>query len=208
MPVVFTSVLNPTTAGQDVSLPFDLSTLGRETSASSDPVDGGHNISQTPQVWLDHQVREIDGALVYNWDAVEDLFPKGLLDDMFEAYRLFLHRLASEEEAWQTEVRQLTPAVQLEQRTAVNATESLVSDELNLIWRKAARREPRKAVRMLSATTTALKPGLRLPGLNVIFPPSSVDHECRPYEFGWMLYAWLLGEADIAAAQPMLRAGE
>src|SRR5207253_1653923 len=37
-------------------------------------------VSQTPQVWLHHQVLEEHGALIFNWDAVESLFPPGLLD--------------------------------------------------------------------------------------------------------------------------------
>jgi hypothetical protein len=69
----------------------------------------------------------------------------------------------------------------------------LVDEANHVIWRKAARREPNKAVRALSAFTTALRPGLRLPGLDALFPPCRVDYECRPYEFGWMLYAWLSG---------------
>jgi hypothetical protein len=27
--------------------------------------------------------------------------------------------------------------------------------------------------------------------LNLLFPPDRIDFECRPYEFGWLLYAWL-----------------
>ena len=30
-----------------------------------------------------------------------------------------------------------------------------------------------------------------LPSMNLLLPPSSVDYECRPYELGWLLYAWL-----------------
>lgn len=70
---------------------------------------------------------------------------------------------------------------------------SLVSERDNVIWRKVARREPKKLVRAVSAATTALMPGLRLPGLDAIFPPGRIDHECRPYELGWLLYAWLSG---------------
>lgn len=69
--------------------------------------------------------------------------------------------------------------------------EELVSDRFNLIWRKVARREPRKAARGLGAVTTALRPGLRMPGVGALLPPNRVDHECRPYELGWLLYAWL-----------------
>ncbi|WP_345025939.1 condensation domain-containing protein, partial [Streptomyces sedi] len=32
-----------------------------------------HAISQTPQVWLDYQAEEREGALLYNWDAVDEL---------------------------------------------------------------------------------------------------------------------------------------
>ncbi|MCL3817844.1 hypothetical protein [Aeromicrobium wangtongii] len=69
--------------------------------------------------------------------------------------------------------------------------EPLVADAVGLIWRKAGRREPAKAVRRLSAVTTAIRPGMHLPGLDRVFPASRVDHECRPYELGWLLYAWL-----------------
>lgn len=85
-----------------------------------------HTCVQTPQVWLDFQVFEQAGALVLNWDAVEEIFPEGLLDDMFSTYCRLLHRLADEEEAWQETARQLVPLAQLEQRAAVNATEALV----------------------------------------------------------------------------------
>jgi hypothetical protein len=70
-------------------------------------------------------------------------------------------------------------------------SEELISDEAGLVWRKAGRREPRKAARALAATTTRIRPGWHLPGVDRVFPPSVVDHECRPYELGWLLYAWL-----------------
>lgn len=66
----------------------------------------------------------------------------------------------------------------------------IVSPEDAMIWRKVGRREPRKLVRSLSALTTAVVPGWHLPGLDTTFPPGLLDRECRPYEFGWMLYAW------------------
>lgn len=69
----------------------------------------------------------------------------------------------------------------------------LVASEKGVIWRKVARREPRKAVRALSAVTTSLLPGLHVPGLDTLFPPVRVDYECRPYELGWLIYAWLSG---------------
>jgi hypothetical protein len=73
--------------------------------------------------------------------------------------------------------------------------EALVIPDKGIVWRKVARREPNKLVRALAGTTTWLSRGFRLPALDVLFPPSRVDHECRPYELGWLLYAWLPGAA-------------
>ena len=69
----------------------------------------------------------------------------------------------------------------------------LVSHADRLVWRKVGRSEPRKAVRAIAAVTTALRPGLHLPGLDALFAPGPIDHECRPYELGWLIYAWLSG---------------
>ncbi|WP_407443752.1 hypothetical protein [Rhodococcus sp. (in: high G+C Gram-positive bacteria)] len=74
--------------------------------------------------------------------------------------------------------------------THPESSADLVCDDRNVVWRKVGRREPRKAVRSLSAVTTAARPGLVLPGLDRAFPPGPVDNECRPYELGWLLYAW------------------
>jgi hypothetical protein len=80
---------------------------------------------------------------------------------------------------------------------------TLVSPEKGVIWRKVARREPKKAARALAALTTSISPRLRIPGLDVLFPPNRVDYECRPYELGWLLYAWLAdGVVAKQAAAP------
>lgn len=68
--------------------------------------------------------------------------------------------------------------------------EPVVSPEDSVIWRKVGRNEPRKLVRSIAAVTTGLRAGLHLPGINMAFPPGRIDRECRPYEFGWLLYAW------------------
>ncbi len=70
---------------------------------------------------------------------------------------------------------------------------AMVDEGENVIWRKAGRREPKKLVRAVSALTTAVHPGMKLPTLDAIFPPNRLDRECRPYELGWLLYAWLSG---------------
>jgi len=104
MPVVFTSTLG---------------LGGRRWSTLGDLV---FNISQTPQVWLDHQVHEVEGALAFNWDAVGELFPAGMLDGMFAAYCELLDRLASGDGAWQQAAPVALPRGQLERRRQANAT--------------------------------------------------------------------------------------
>ena len=81
-------------------------------------------------------------------------------------------------------------------RTHPEVMDELVSPVHGVVWRKVGRREPAKAVRSVSAVTTSLRPGLHLPGLDMAFPPNKIDYECRPYELGWLLYAWLSG-ADV-----------
>ncbi|MGW2086494.1 amino acid adenylation domain-containing protein [Streptomyces sp. NPDC001880] len=53
-------------------------------------------VSQTPQVWLDHQVYGTrEGGLLLAWDAVEALFPEGVIDEMFAAYTGLVRSLAT-----------------------------------------------------------------------------------------------------------------
>jgi hypothetical protein len=70
-------------------------------------------------------------------------------------------------------------------------SESLILDDPPITWRKVARSDRRKAVRGLQAATTAVHPRLHAPMIDQVFPPRVVDHECRPYELGWLLMAWL-----------------
>ena len=59
-----------------------------------------YGLTQTPQVWLDHQVAQESGNLVFNWDAVEDLFTDGLLITMFNHYQNMLQDMALAPEGW------------------------------------------------------------------------------------------------------------
>ena len=81
-------------------------------------------ISQTPQVWLDHQISEQDGALVFNWDVIEELFPPGLIEDMFASYCNWLQQLANTDSAWEETHPQLLPPRQLASIVAVNDTDA------------------------------------------------------------------------------------
>jgi hypothetical protein len=68
--------------------------------------------------------------------------------------------------------------------------EPLIHDDLGVTWRKVHRGDPKKAVRAVRGLGTRVSPSLRLKSLDRVYRPLSVDRECRPYEFGWMLHAW------------------
>lgn len=105
MPVVFTSALgvpDGTAAPQDG--PFAHQVFG---------------LTQTPQVWLDHQVVEADGGIALNWDRVVGLFPEGMVEAMFEAYLYSLNWLA--EQPWDSAPPDLLPLAQAERRARINA---------------------------------------------------------------------------------------
>jgi len=81
-------------------------------------------ISQTPQVWLDHQVYEMDGDVLLAWDAVEALFPDGVIEAMFGAYIGLLNRLAGDASVWQEPIPALLPSSQRVVREGVNVTDT------------------------------------------------------------------------------------
>ncbi|PDP88037.1 non-ribosomal peptide synthetase, partial [Glycomyces fuscus] len=104
MPVVFTSTIGATGTGDAAVRP-----------SFAEPVWG---VSQTPQVWLDHQVVERDGGLALVWDAVSGLFPEGVLDAMFDAYGRVLRQLLDGD--WTRRPFHTPPPEQLLTREQVN----------------------------------------------------------------------------------------
>ncbi len=112
-PVVFTSALG----------------LGELFSADVTDAFGtpGWIISQGPQVSLDAQVTEFDGGVLVNWDVREDVFPPGVVDDMFAHHIGELRRLASAD--WETPSPPALPAAQRAVRDAVNSRGAVSSGE-------------------------------------------------------------------------------
>jgi amino acid adenylation domain-containing protein len=108
MPVVFTSALALSTGGQPAGRQF----FGEFV----------YSISQTPQVWLDLQVSEEGGELLINADAVDALFPAGLLDDLFAAYLRQLDLLGDGEHGWDEAGQVHLPGWQIAERARANAT--------------------------------------------------------------------------------------
>ncbi|MFG2139521.1 amino acid adenylation domain-containing protein [Streptomyces sp. NPDC048650] len=123
MPVVFTSTIGFSGRGDgERGALTALTTLGAGGSLVSSSV-------RTPQVWLDHQALEEAGELVLNWDVVEEMFPDGVVDGMWDAY-LDLVRDLCGEGAWRRPPSVLAPTADLEMRRAANATDAPVPSEL------------------------------------------------------------------------------
>jgi amino acid adenylation domain-containing protein len=78
--------------------------------------------SRAPQIWLDNQIYERDGALLVTWEALQNVFPAGMPQDMFAAYVRLLRRLAADQQRWQQQLLDLLPQEQREQRAAINTT--------------------------------------------------------------------------------------
>lgn len=117
-PVVFTSNLVSDT-GSDRPVRHHDSPFG----------DVVYAVSQTPQVGLDHQVAEVAGALEYSWDAVDAIYPRGLLDDLFAEYDAYLQRLAdASPDDWDLVAEPDLPAAQVARRVEVNRTAAPVPD--------------------------------------------------------------------------------
>ncbi len=89
-----------------------------------------YTISQTPQVWIDVHVWYESGGLDFNWDAVEELFPVGMIDAMFGAYCTMVEALADEPSYWERSRIDLVPPAQARLLDDVNRTAREIGTEL------------------------------------------------------------------------------
>ena len=71
-------------------------------------------VSQTPQVWLDFQTYLVDDEIVLCWDVVDELYPDGMIDDMFESLYTLLQSL-NDNENWYR-LPEILPLNQIEDR--------------------------------------------------------------------------------------------
>ena len=105
-----------------------------------------YGISQTPQVHLDHQAYQRGGRFELVFDAVEDLFPDGLLDAMLAGYETLLKRVTSGED--DVPAGELLAPGELHDRRRANDTETPIEERLLHagIERQAAERPDAPAV--------------------------------------------------------------
>jgi pyochelin synthetase len=109
MPIVFTSAIALNDQGEEPRFWRDATLV--------------HGLTQTPQVWIDCQVMVRGGCLAVNWDVRDGVFPPGLIDDLFGAFTALLHRLATDDTAWDRPADLPLPAAQLARRRAANDTD-------------------------------------------------------------------------------------
>ncbi|WP_353980204.1 amino acid adenylation domain-containing protein [Salinicola endophyticus] len=82
-------------------------------------------LSQTPQVWLDHQLYRVGNGILLAWDSVVGLFPEGLLETMFDAYVMLLQQLC--DSAWERPLGLPLPWAQQARRAMLNGQPSLAA---------------------------------------------------------------------------------
>lgn len=104
MPIVFTSALGAGDVGE---------ILDTNNGVFGKPA---YTITQTPQIWLDHQVLEEDGRLVFNWDVVEGIFDEALQNAIFRCYGSMVESLCKPDADWQRPIMPELPEEQMARR--------------------------------------------------------------------------------------------
>jgi amino acid adenylation domain-containing protein len=121
-------------AGADARMPFTFnSAIGYVRS----DIDGSalelfgpevYTSSQTPQVWLNAFAFEQHGSVVVQLDAVDGLFPDGMIRALAGGYQTLLHSLL-DEAMWSATTFDLLPDDQRARRKAANDTACLLPEQ-------------------------------------------------------------------------------
>jgi len=98
---------------------------------------------QTPQVYLDHQIFEVDNWILLSWEFAANLLPTSMVQDMMNAYENLLNDLADHPQSWSGPGRELIPSSQLALRKKINSEQRPVSeDTLHGLFLKSAQQFP------------------------------------------------------------------
>lgn len=186
MPVVFASVLGAQ-RGEDDRLFLERMDWTR--------LDGA---IQTPQVAFDHQVFETADGLVLHWDTLDERYPPGLLDAMFDAYRTLVDRLADHAEAWSRPAHPPLPQRQQDVRAQANDTHAKFEPQaLHAGFVEQARSHPERiAVVCTDATITygeLLDAAMQIASALVDAGHQPNDPVAIVAEKGWRQIAAMLG---------------
>lgn len=110
--------------GQPVLMPVVFtSTLGHAVASSGSAALGEvvRGYGQTPQVYLDCQVMEHEGALHCWWDSLDGMFPPGMVDEMFASFERLLD-LAAHDTSFLHRAAPMLSEDSRQARLALNAT--------------------------------------------------------------------------------------
>jgi hypothetical protein len=100
--------------------------------------------TQTPQVWLDHQIYEMDGELRVNWDYDPMHYDPRLMEVMLEEFRSLLIRMSQSQDLWTEVSLSLQPAV-LELRERINETQRDLDTDSGFLLHKLFKAEGRQS---------------------------------------------------------------
>ncbi len=137
---------------QDITMPVVFTSALGVNKGSDDPIHYFgkiiYGISQTPQVWLDHQVSVQDGELVLAWDALCELFPDGMIAEMFDVYKNVIQKIVSDELTWQKAGASLVDVPGKKIKEEANRTNFASSTEtlLSLFEKQVRNNDSREAV--------------------------------------------------------------
>jgi amino acid adenylation domain-containing protein len=102
-------------------------------------------VTQTSQVWLDCGVWEDDHVLLCNWDVVLELYPEGLIQEMFDAYWKLVARLADDDTAWHAEDLKLIPQAVAKDVTGALPPLEVGDETLVTLFLRSLSRHPNSA---------------------------------------------------------------
>ncbi|GMQ58849.1 non-ribosomal peptide synthetase [Vallitalea sediminicola] len=101
-----------------------------------------YNMSETPQVWLDHQVAEKEGNLYLFWDVIDRIFPNGMVNEMMSAYEKLLADLAVDKDTWTDSTCNLINILDQSRIEANNTKAPMVSETLISLFLKQVKENP------------------------------------------------------------------
>ncbi|PYG89174.1 pyochelin synthetase [Ruminiclostridium sufflavum DSM 19573] len=107
------------------------STLGMNAhSGEQGNIDIKYKISQTPQVYIDCQVSDIQGGVLVNWDIRKGIFEGKIIEDMFNALKRLLEDIAENNAIWDCVSVVKAPPGDIGLFNKVNDTNGKVSEDL------------------------------------------------------------------------------
>lgn len=124
--------------GENILIPYVFtSSLGIKKAGKARGIIMPDGISQTPQVYIDCQIMDIEGKLQYNWDIREGIFSPEIIEPLFSSFCNTVKKIAKNKN-WERPIRNLIelPNMQIEARKKANTTEKKFENAelLSQIW--------------------------------------------------------------------------